>query len=105
MKLRIITVFAALILTGCGTYQLAGGVTSPPGTTQQQLLATVAFCREQVAAADNSPTRNQADYMAGLTLVLIPVQLAADRVDDRRIFADCMMMGGYGVAAAQCKRT
>lgn len=83
-------------LTGCGSYSL--GVVSPmAGQLQQQTEHETLFCKDKAKNEVNTSARHAAAFVAGATIIGVPLVAASERISVRKAFSACMAERGYTV--------
>lgn len=97
LKLAIIS--SALLLSACGTYQL-GHVSPQAGKTRDQQQLDMLTCKDEARLATNSVGQQTGRFIAGMTLVGIPLAYQAEKAQGRETFTTCMRGKGYTVADA-----
>jgi hypothetical protein len=87
-----------LLLVACGTYQLAGGIRAPSGTTSNQQQNDILFCKDQAHLEANSGGQQAKAFLMGLTIVGAPIAIEQEKALSREVFARCMTSKGYAIA-------
>lgn len=88
-------------LGGCGTFQLAGGISAPSGKTADQQQNDILFCKDQAQMEANSAGQQTKDFLMGLTIVGAPIAIEQDKSLQREVFAKCMTAKGYTITPVQ----
>lgn len=98
--MRSSLILVCLGLAGCGSFPL-GTAYAQQGQTRAQLDADILFCKDKARTEADTSARQVGNFIAGLTLVGIPVAVADERRVQREIYAQCMTERGYRVVPPQ----
>ena len=90
-----------LLVSGCGPFPLASGISPPPAKTLTEARLDVLDCKDRARAYADSGEKQVRAFMLGLTIIGTPVAYAADRADQRAMFRTCMEGRGYVVREAR----
>lgn len=96
-KLTLIAATSGLLLGGCGTFPLAGGIHPPPGKSGQEQQTDILVCKDRARNEANTTERQAGAFALGLTLVGAPLAFELEKKKQREVFADCMSAKGYRV--------
>ena len=94
---RLGAISSMVLLSACGTFQLAGGIYPPPGKTQDAMQTDVLVCKDQAKLEANSAERQAGAFALGLTIVGVPVAFELEKSKQREVFARCMTGRGYRI--------
>ncbi|HOY78804.1 MAG: SHOCT domain-containing protein [Zoogloea sp.] len=97
-RLHVVPIIGVLLLSGCGTFSLAGKITPPTGKGQDQQQLDLLACKDQARLAANTAERQAGAFLLGLTIVGAPVAYELEKSKQREVFAACMSQRGYEVA-------
>jgi hypothetical protein len=97
MKQIAASCVAAVVLAGCGTFQLAGSVIPRGDKTQDQMNLDNLMCKDRAKIEANTAARAVGSFVAGATLVGIPVAMEAEKAKQREVYKTCMEARGYVV--------
>ena len=100
MLKRTFIVLAPIVLTACGTFQLANDIRAPMGSTTQQEQTDILFCKDQARMAASTAEKQTQAFLLGLTIVGAPVAYEDDKKTQRETFAKCMRAKGYKLRVA-----
>ena len=90
-------ILVALLLTGCGTFQLASGIYPPPGKSSDQQQTDILVCKDQAKNEANTAGRQAGAFLLGMTLVGAPVAYELEKSKQREVFSECMTARGYRI--------
>ena len=87
----------AVVLTGCGTFQLSSGtIPNSPKTQEQQQLDNLS-CKDQAKLEANTAGRQTGAFLLGMTIVGAPVAFEIEKAKQREVYKSCMEAKGYRV--------
>lgn len=89
---------SVVLLTGCGSFQLAASVAPTSPKTPDQMNLDTLLCKDKAKVETNTAGRAVGNFVAGATLVGIPVAVEAEKAKQREVFKQCMESRGYAVA-------
>lgn len=98
--MRKLAILCVVSLTGCGSFQLANGVMPVRPKTQEQIQLDTLSCKDRAKMEANTSERQAGNFVAGMTLVGIPVAIEAEKAKQREVFKACMEERGYHVTPA-----
>lgn len=84
-------------LAGCGSFQLASGVMPVRPKTQEQMQLDTLACKDRAKLEANTAERQAGNFIAGMTLVGVPIAIEAEKAKQREVFKTCMEERGYHV--------
>ena len=87
----------ALVLTGCGTFQLSSGAIPNSPKTQEQLQLDNLSCKDQAKLEANTAGRQTGAFLLGMTIVGAPVAFEMEKAKQREVYKSCMEAKGYRV--------
>lgn len=87
---------AIVSITGCGSFPL-GTAYAPPGVTQHQLDFDILSCKDRAHHEANTSERQIGSFLAGMTLVGVPIAIEAEKAKQREIYKQCMEARGYRI--------
>jgi hypothetical protein len=96
LKTLLITA-SCFALAGCGSFQLAGSVIPKTAKTQDQMNLDNLICKDKAKIEANTAARAAGSFVAGVTLVGIPVAIEAEKAKQREVYKECMETRGYVV--------
>ena len=91
---------AGIILAGCGTFQLASNIRQD-GKSPEQINLDILLCKDQANLATNTAGWQAGQFVAGATLVGIPIALQMEKDKKREVFSQCMTARGYSFDQAK----
>lgn len=86
-----------VVLSGCGTFQLASGVVPYSSKTQEQQQLDNLACKDQARLEANTTERQTGAFLLGMTIVGAPVAFEMEKAKQREVFKTCMEAKGYRV--------
>lgn len=89
-----------LLLTGCGTFQLASGIYPPVGKSPNQQQTDTLVCKDRAKLEANTAGRQTGAFLLGMTLVGAPVAFELEKTKQREVFSECMTALGYRIVPA-----
>jgi hypothetical protein len=90
------TLALALPLAGCGSFPL--GTSDPQQSqTRAQIDSDILFCKDKAKTEANTDARQVGSFIAGMTIIGIPLAVESERAKQREIYAACMGERGYRV--------
>lgn len=96
---RLTLLLIAPTIAGCGNFQLASDIRQP-GKSAEQMNLDILLCKDQSNLATNTVGWQVGQFVAGATLVGIPVALDMEKQKKREVFAQCMTAKGYALTPA-----
>ena len=104
MDMRRLVLLTAVLLAGCGTFQLAGTIAPTTGKTNDQQRLDLLQCKDRARLEANSAERQAGAFALGLTIVGAPLAYELEKKKQREVFATCMSEFGYAVTPVTDER-
>lgn len=93
----LLVLAAALLLAGCGSFPLAGGVHALAGQSPDRQQLDALICKDQAEVEANSAGRQVGKFFLELTTIGSIVSYQLDKAKHREVFAECLTARGYTV--------
>ena len=91
------SVAVSLILSGCGTFQLASNSIPLSPKTREQMQIDNLSCKDQAKLAANTAERQAGAFALGFTIVGAPLAFELEKAKQREVYKSCMEARGYRV--------
>ena len=87
----------ALLVTGCGTFQLSSGAIPSTYKTQEQMQLDNLSCKDQAKLEANTAERQAGAFALGFTIIGAPIAFELEKSKQREVYKSCMEKRGYRV--------
>lgn len=88
---------AVLVLSACGTFQLAANVYPLANQTQEQMQLDNLSCKDKARLEANTAERQAGAFALGLTIVGAPLAFELEKAKQREVYKSCMEAKAYRV--------